>query len=62
MDTRLSVDYGHRLEAAVRAAGGPVEAWYVDGATHTEAVKSQPEEYERRLVGFFGRVLAIPAP
>ena len=59
-DTRLSVDYGHRLEAAARAAGGPVEAWYVDGATHTEAMLTDTDEYEQRLVDFFDRSLATP--
>ena len=59
-DTRLSVDYGHRLEAAARADGGPVESWYVDGAEHTEAMVTHAEEYERRLVGFFDGALATP--
>ena len=60
-DTRLSVDYGHRLEAAARADGGSVESWYVDGAEHVEAVVTHADEYERRLVGFFDRVLATEA-
>ena len=30
-DERLSVAYGHTLEEAVRADGGNVETWYVDG-------------------------------
>jgi uncharacterized protein len=57
-DTRLSVDYGHRLEAAARAGGGPVDAWYVDGAEHTEAMLTHSAEYEQRLVDFFERSLA----
>jgi dipeptidyl aminopeptidase/acylaminoacyl peptidase len=61
-DTRLIVEYGHQLEAAARAGGGPVEAWYVDGAGHTEAMVTHPDEYERRLVGFFSRSLATTAP
>ncbi len=60
-DSRLIVDYGHRLEAAVRADGGSVESWYVDGAEHVEAVVTHADEYERRLVGFFDRALATPA-
>ncbi len=60
-DKRLSVDYGHRLEAAVVADGGTVESWFVDGAAHTEAIKSHPDEYERRLVGFLRPALATPA-
>ena len=57
-DTRLSVEYGHRLEAAARADGGSVETWYVDGAEHVEAVVTHADEYERRLVDFFRRSLA----
>jgi dipeptidyl aminopeptidase/acylaminoacyl peptidase len=60
-DTRLSVDYGHRLEAAVREDGGSVESWYVDGAEHTESMLTDTEEYERRLVEFFDGALATPA-
>jgi fermentation-respiration switch protein FrsA (DUF1100 family) len=61
-DTRLSVEYGHRLEAAARAEGGTVEAWYVDGAEHVEAVITDAAEYEQRLVGFFTRSLVTTAP
>jgi dipeptidyl aminopeptidase/acylaminoacyl peptidase len=60
-DTRLSVDYGHRLEEAVRADGGSVESWYIDGAGHTESMLTDTEEYERRLVAFFEGALARPA-
>jgi dipeptidyl aminopeptidase/acylaminoacyl peptidase len=59
-DSRLSVDYGHRLEAAVRADGGSVESWYIDGAEHVESMLTDTEEYERRLVGFFEGALAKP--
>ena len=60
-DSRLSVDYGHRLEAAVRADGGSVESWYIDGAGHTESMLTDTEEYERRLVAFFEAALARSA-
>ena len=56
-DTRLSVDYGHELEAAVRTDGGSVESWYVEGAEHIEAMLTDAEEYERRLVDFFDGAL-----
>lgn len=61
-DSRLSVAYGHRLEEAVRAEGGVVESWYVEGAEHTEAMLTDPAGYEARLVGFFGPTLATLAP
>ena len=61
-DERLSVAYGHTLEEAVLTAGGNVESWYVEGARHTESMLTDPSGYEQRLVGFFGRTLATPAP
>lgn len=60
-DTRLSVEYGHRLEAAVRADGGDVESWYIDGAEHVEGMLIETQEYERRLVAFFTGTLPRPA-
>ena len=56
-DARLSVQYAQDLAEAVRAAGGSVEPWIVDGATHVEAMFLQPEEYERRLLAFFDAAL-----
>lgn len=38
-------------------AGKPKEIWQVPGATHTGGLAAQPEEYERRVVGFFDREL-----
>jgi len=61
-DSRLSVDYGHQLEAAVRADGGDVESWFVEGAEHAESMITHAAEYEQRVVGFFRRSLATPAP
>jgi len=61
-DTRLSVAYGHELEEAVRAQGGVVESWFVEGAEHTEAMLTDHRQYEERLVGFFGTTLATLAP
>jgi pimeloyl-ACP methyl ester carboxylesterase len=41
------------------AAGEPRELWTVDGAGHTEALTLCPEEYERRVIAFFDRWLAV---
>jgi uncharacterized protein len=38
-------------------AKGPKEIWEVPGSTHMGGMKAQPEEYERRVVGFFDRAL-----
>jgi len=39
------------------AATGPVEHWNLPGAQHTHAIREHPEEYERRVVGFFNAAL-----
>jgi uncharacterized protein len=57
-DDRLSVAYAHELIAAAAAAGVDLDSWIVPGATHTRAMRTDHEEYERRLVGFFERALS----
>jgi pimeloyl-ACP methyl ester carboxylesterase len=39
------------------AARGPVEHWNLPGAQHTHAIHTEPELYDRRVVGFFDRAL-----
>jgi len=56
-DTRLSVRYAHDLAAAVRAGGGVVTPWIVEGAGHVQALVLYPAEYERRLTDFFATAL-----
>ena len=57
LDSRLSVEYSRELAAAAEATGSPVSAWFVEGAEHVQAMFSQPDEYERRIVDFFGSAL-----
>jgi hypothetical protein len=38
-------------------AGSPKDLWEVPGAGHTAALSTQPQQYERRVVGFFDRAL-----
>ena len=38
-------------------ANEPKELWEVSGAGHTAALSAQPQEYERRVTGFFDRAL-----
>ena len=38
-------------------ARGPKEIWEVPGSGHMKGIEAQPEEYERRVVGFFDRAL-----
>jgi fermentation-respiration switch protein FrsA (DUF1100 family) len=39
------------------AAREPKEIWLVPGAGHTDGIEARPEEYERRVVGFFDDAL-----
>ena len=53
---------GQAVEPAVNtpyfaAAGEPKELWEVPGASHTGGLDAQAGEYERRVVGFFDRML-----
>ena len=57
-DERLSVTYASELADAVRASGGSVNPWIVDGAKHTQAIAVHPAEYERRLDAFFEAALS----
>jgi dienelactone hydrolase len=38
-------------------AKGYTEIWEVPGSGHMKGIEAQPEEYERRVVGFFDRTL-----
>ena len=40
------------------AAREPVELWELPDGNHTAAVREQPDEYERRVIGLFDRALA----
>ena len=44
-------------DAFYAAARGEKELWEVPGSGHMGGIEAQPEEYERRIVGFFDRVL-----
>jgi hypothetical protein len=44
-------------EGFYRAARGPKEIWEVPGSGHMKGIEAQPQEYERRVVGFFDRAL-----
>jgi len=57
-DARLSVDYAYHLIAAADAAGVDATSWIVPGAGHTQAMALELEEYEARLVAYFGTSLA----
>ena len=39
------------------AAGEPKQIWEIPTGSHTGGIEAEPEEYERRVVGFFDRAL-----
>ena len=41
-----------------RAAKEPVTHWKIPESKHTGGITARPEEYERRVVGFFDEALA----
>jgi uncharacterized protein len=43
--------------AYYRAARGPKQLWQID-TTHTHGLSARPQEYERRVVGFFDHTLS----
>ena len=49
----------NRVYAA--AASEPVEHWELPDVNHTAAIRERPEEYERRVVGFFDDALLAGA-
>ncbi|MFQ6101606.1 MAG: alpha/beta hydrolase [Anaerolineae bacterium] len=54
LDAAISVENGRRLYAA---AGEPKELYVIPNAGHGGFLQAQPEEYPRRVVGFFDRYL-----
>ena len=56
-DTRVPIDQAQRLVAAARVAGDNVTAWFTDHGEHVQTPAVYPEEFERRLVGFFRQSL-----
>jgi uncharacterized protein len=44
-------------EGFYEAARGTKEIWEVPGSGHIKGIEAQPQEYERRVVGFFDRAL-----
>jgi len=53
-DGRMNVHHALDLAQALARRGASWELWVVPGAGHVEAPFLSPDEYEQRLVGFFG--------
>ncbi len=56
-DRRISISQSHELAAAALAAGVKVQAWFPEQSGHLQTPALYPEEFERRLVGFFREAL-----
>ncbi|MDO8674316.1 MAG: alpha/beta fold hydrolase [Dehalococcoidia bacterium] len=55
-DETIPVDHAYMFEKA--GAGNPnFETWIVPGAAHVESFKDHPQEYLKRVIGFFDRYL-----
>jgi pimeloyl-ACP methyl ester carboxylesterase len=52
-DDQVSVDF----DDLWNAAGEPKEAWRLPGVGHTKASEVYPDEFERRVIGFFAKHL-----
>ena len=55
-DDTIPAEQGLRL---YEAAGEPKELWMVDGMGHESAVNRFPDEYEKRVIGFFDKALGV---
>jgi uncharacterized protein len=58
-DRSTYLHHAQELFDAAKAAEIDVEMWVLPGAGHTDAYWLVPDEYERRLDGFFGRTLLM---
>lgn len=52
-DRRISVNQAHELAAAALDAEVDVKAWFPERSEHLQTPALYPDEFERRLVGFF---------
>jgi dipeptidyl aminopeptidase/acylaminoacyl peptidase len=55
-----ALDFVRAREAVVGKGGQGVEPWLITGGEHVEGSFLVPDEYERRLVAFFGDALGAP--
>ena len=56
-DVALPCRHSERIYAAAR---GPKELWRVPRTFHTAAISYQPEEFRRRVLGFFSKISRNP--
>jgi pimeloyl-ACP methyl ester carboxylesterase len=56
-DTRININQSEQLAAAAQAAGVNVTTWFPENGEHVQTPAAYPQEFERRLVGFFRQSL-----
>jgi len=56
-DTRISVNQTRELASLAQQTGANVTTWIPEGVGHVDTVFVYPDEYEKRLVGFFKMAL-----
>jgi fermentation-respiration switch protein FrsA (DUF1100 family) len=56
-DTRIDIGQSEQLAAAAQAAGAKVTTWFPENGEHVQTPAVYPQEFEQRLVGFFGEAL-----
>ena len=56
-DTRIDIGQSEQLAAAAQAAGAKVTTWFPENGEHVQTPAVYPQEFEQRLVGFFGSAL-----
>ena len=55
--TRSNINRSEQLAAAAKAAGANVTTWFPENGEHVQTPTVSPQEFERRLVGFFREAL-----
>ncbi len=56
-DSRIAISQSEQLAAAAQAAGVNVTTWFPDDGEHVQTPAAYPQEFERRMVGFFRSTL-----
>ena len=56
-DTRIDIGQSEQLAAAAQAAGAKATTWFPENGEHVQTPAVYPQEFERRLAGFFGEAL-----
>ena len=54
-DPRIDSSQKEQLAAAAQAAGANVTTWFPENGEHVQTPAVYPQEFEQRLVGFYGR-------